>query len=538
MKKLLVVLVVAVLAGIAAIALGRDDAAVQLSPGPSTTPNAAATPDPQPLAVAQPVKRVILPADPVAASIEASTAGFTSAQVAIVAAEDSWTAASYAAALGIPVLLAGAEPTQQVRDELDRLGVRVVLADGVAPDAQWGSGRDVFPLAAGARAVADGLGIRLTYVGDLAGDEGVEEALTTLGTVIYDEEPASASAFKIDVGAARRSPGSVVLTDGTNLAAVGTSVGAGGRALLSGPDPRADAKMVAALGKATGVVASFAAEDPDLDWKVATAASGVQLPGGGQLVFGGKRYVALYGSPHNGALGVLGEQGVEETVARAGETAASYGALTDEKVIGALEIIVTVASGGPGGDGNYSTEWDPEGFKPLIEAAQAAGQYVVLDFQPGRSEFLSQVKAYEELLAYPNVGVALDPEWRLHAGELPLAQSGHVDIAEVNAVVSYLADFVRENALPQKLLVLHQFQVQMLRDIDQLDQSRAELAYLIHVDGQGTQEAKANTWQTLLENAPSVEHWGWKNFYDEDRPMLTPEQTYQLQPRPDFVSYQ
>lgn len=125
----------------------------------------------------------------VAASIEASTAGFTSAQVAIVAAEDSWTAASYAAALGVPVLLAGPEPAQQVRDELDRLGVRVVLADDVALDAQWGSGRDVFPLAAGARAVADGLGIRLTYVGDLAGDEGVEEALTTLGTVIYDEEP-------------------------------------------------------------------------------------------------------------------------------------------------------------------------------------------------------------------------------------------------------------------------------------------------------------------------------------------------------------
>lgn len=101
---------------------------------------------------------------------------------------------------------------------------------------------------------------------------------------------------------------------------------------------------------------------------------------------------------------------------------------------------------GPGEDGNYSTEWDPEGFKPLIEAAQAAGQYVVLD-----------------------------PEWRLHPGELPLAQIGHVDV-------------------------------------DQLDQSRAELAYLIHVDGQGTQEAKASTWRTLLENAPSVGHWGWKNF--------------------------
>jgi hypothetical protein len=33
--------------------------------------------------------------------------------------------------------------------------------------------------------------------------------------------------------------------------------------------------------------------------------------------------------------------------------------------------------------------------------------------------------------------------------------------------------------------------------------------------------------------------WGWKNFYDEDQPMLTPEQTVtQVEPVPDLVSYQ
>jgi len=33
-------------------------------------------------------------------------------------------------------------------------------------------------------------------------------------------------------------------------------------------------------------------------------------------------------------------------------------------------------------------------------------------------------------------------------------------------------------------------------------------------------------------------HCGWKNFYDEDVPMLDPTQTYQVQPVPDLVSYQ
>ncbi|MDO5724633.1 MAG: hypothetical protein Q4P33_09610 [Flaviflexus sp.] len=270
-------------------------------------------------------------------------------------------------------------------------------------------------------------------------------------------------------------------------------------------------------------------------WRVATA--GVELPGGGQLVFDGKRYVALYGNPASPALGVLGEQDTPATVARAAEVARLYEELTDDTVIPALEIIVTVASGAPGDDGNYSNEWDPDGFIDLIEAAEEAGQYVILDFQPGRSDFLTQVKQYEKLLAYPHVGIALDPEWRLGPEEMPLTRIGHVEASEVNEVIDYLADYVRDHDLPQKALILHQFQLQMLRDRDQIDISRPELAVVIHADGQGSQGAKASTWETLHTDAPDV-HWGWKNFYDEDIPLLSPEGTYQVNPTPDFVSYQ
>lgn len=43
-------------------------------------------------------------------------------------------------------------------------------------------------------------------------------------------------------------------------------------------------------------------------WRTETAATGVQLPGDGQLVFDGKRYVALYGSPVTPSLGLLGSR--------------------------------------------------------------------------------------------------------------------------------------------------------------------------------------------------------------------------------------
>ena len=102
-----------------------------------------------------------------------------------------------------------------------------------------------------------------------------------------------------------------------------------------------------------------------------------------------------------------------------------------------------------------------------------------------------------------------------------LTQIGSVDVEEVNRVVTWLADLTRENALPQKLLVLHQFRLDMIPGRERLDVSRDELAVLIHADGQGPQGSKQATWQNLRAGAPPV-WWGWKNFIDEDQPMLTP----------------
>ena len=105
-------------------------------------------------------------------------------------------------------------------------------------------------------------------------------------------------------------------------------------------------------------------------------------------------------------------------------------------------------------------------------------------------------------------------------------------------MVTWLADLTREKSLPQKLLVLHQFR-DMLPGREFLDMSRDELAIMIHADGQGPQGSKQATWSALRQGAPEGLAWGWKNFYDEDAPMLTPEETIQqVLPRPDLVTYQ
>jgi hypothetical protein len=278
--------------------------------------------------------------------------------------------------------------------------------------------------------------------------------------------------------------------------------------------------------------------------RVTAAATGVEVPGGGQLVFPpaasgepGKLYVALYGTPGTPALGVLGEQDVPATIARAQQTADQYTALTGRTVVPTLEIIATIASAGPEPDGSYSRRRPVEELRPLVEAAGDAGMAVVIDLQPGRTDFVTQAQEYADLLAYPHVGLALDPEWRLAPDQVHLRQIGSVGIDEVNAAGDWLAQFTRDRGLPQKMFLLHQFSLRMIAERERLDTSHDELAVIIHADGQGSQPAKTGTWNALRQGAPPV-HWGWKNFYDEDVPMLDPTQTMQVQPVPDLVTYQ
>jgi hypothetical protein len=299
-----------------------------------------------------------------------------------------------------------------------------------------------------------------------------------------------------------------------------------------------EALHASAAVKTLAFGAAFQAE-PALDWKIRSAKAGVQLPGGGQLIFGQRQYVALYGVPGTGVLGVLGEQNSTAAVQRAKDMAAVYQPLTDKTVVPMFEMMATVAAAQAGPDGNYSNEIPIEELRPWIEEATAAGLYVVIDLQPGRTDFLTQAKLYQPLLEMPHVGLALDPEWRLGPNQRHLVQIGSVSAAEINGVTQWLADLVNEKALPQKMLVLHQFQLRMIQDRAAIDMSRPEIAMIIHADGQGSQPAKQDTWNALREGAPAGMAWGWKNFYDEDLPVLTPEQTMrQVSPVPDLVTYQ
>ena len=523
-----------------------------VDPDPSSPP-----PEPQPAAVAQlpeAESSLVSQADPAALALGSSEEFFASARAVVLApAEDQAAvlrAASIGIALGAPVLLTGTQ-VAEIEAEIVRLGAETLIPVGAVDlNAVDVTSLNVQPAPEDTGGLSELLGAAVEgSFGDVEAPE-TEQVTQSMAEL----EPGQVYPADTSGTAPHRSghmpallhgegvEGLHVLADGQDhqAVAVANARAAGAQVAIVSGDPRASVGAVSALGTPEAVVGygSSFGNEATFAWQAATAATGTELPGGGQLVFDGTRYVALYGHPGTASLGLLGEQDIDETIDLAADYAGDYADLTDDTVVPTLEVIVTVAAASAGADGNYSTEFPAENFVELIEAAAAAGQYVVLDFQPGRANFLDQVREYEELLEYPNVGIALDPEWRLAEDERPLQQIGSVRAREVNQVVNFLADFVQEHHLPQKMVVLHQFQQQMIRGRDNLDLSREEVAVLIHADGHGTPEAKRETWRDVRSGAPDGMHWGWKNFIDEDSPMLTPARTYRIQPQPDYVSYQ
>jgi hypothetical protein len=259
-----------------------------------------------------------------------------------------------------------------------------------------------------------------------------------------------------------------------------------------------------------------------------------ELPLGGRTIFPGHRVVAFYGTAGSPGLGVLGESDPDRIVPRLRAAAAGF-ATPDRKLQIAFELIVSVAQRKPGADGTYSKMIDPAKIQQYVDAARRHRALLVLDVQPGRGDFLTQVKRLRPFLEQPHVGLALDPEWRMGPNQVPGKVTGSVGAAEVNAVAAYVNSIVTERNLPQKLFLLHQFKVTMIPDIAAVV-PQPGLAIVHHLDGFGTRAEKDATFNRLFR--PGRFHLGYKLFYDEDVGIYTPPDVLAFTHVPDYVSYQ
>jgi hypothetical protein len=267
-------------------------------------------------------------------------------------------------------------------------------------------------------------------------------------------------------------------------------------------------------------------------------AAKAELPRGGRTLFPEFRLVGYCGTPGAPALGEL--QGNLKVKAKALETKAAQYA-QNRKVLPVFELIAVVVQGYPGPDGKYRRRVDDSVVDDYLRAARASKALLLLNIQPGQSDFLTELKTFDRYLHEPDVGVALDPEWAMKPKQRPGQFFGQTTSQMINDVAAYLSAIVTQDDLPEKALVYHEVVRTVVKDERDVKPIPG-VAIIKSVDGLGRVGAKMATYANLVETTAHGVHAGFKLFFDEDTRngsrIMTPKEVLRLSPQPEYVMYE
>jgi len=276
-----------------------------------------------------------------------------------------------------------------------------------------------------------------------------------------------------------------------------------------------------------------------------TAADGLATAGGRGAepltkpsYFADAQVVSLYGHPDAKAMGELGAHAPEEAAAVAQRVAAEYDRQNGQRgTIAALHLITDVAQARPQSDGSYLAHMTADGIRPYVELARSEGMLLFLDLQIGWGEPLEAVQRLAPFLSEPFVHVALDPEFATKARRAaPGVVIGSLEAADVNAVQHYLDDVVRRYDLPPKILVVHQFLIEMIKHPEDIELLSA-VEITIDMDGFGPPGPKIGGYERYAM-ASYAQRAAIKLFYHWDVPLMSPADVLGLEKTPDYIIYQ
>lgn len=249
------------------------------------------------------------------------------------------------------------------------------------------------------------------------------------------------------------------------------------------------------------------------------------------------RIVAFYGNPYSKRMGVLGALPRDSMFALLRKTAAEWGvADSTEPVRPALHLIATVAQGLPGRDGMHRLRMPDSLIDQVAGWAEANHWLLFLDVQVGQSTVQKELPRLLPYLARPYVHLALDPEFSMKDGSAPGTRIGTMDAADVNYAVATLAGLVDSLKLPPKVLVVHRFTQRMLTNYDRITVD-PRVQVVIDMDGFGGRPLKRSVYRDFVVKEP-VQFTGFKLFYKNDQPMMTPDEVLSLSPVPVYIQYQ
>ncbi len=277
------------------------------------------------------------------------------------------------------------------------------------------------------------------------------------------------------------------------------------------------------------------------------AYGGGDLPAGRMLVQGaedpsngplkGNRLVAFYGTPLSGYMGILGELPPEQMMQRLKEQTRAYSAADPERpAVPTIELIASVAQRNPGPEGLYIQQTPEEEIRRYSRLARENDALLLLDVQIGRDDLMNEVRRLEPFLEQEHVHLAIDTEYAVGPGQVPGVNLGTVAGSDIQRAVRYMHRLVEQEDIPDKLVVVHQFETGIVYGKQNIRPTK-NVQVSLNADGFGGAAAKLSKYDILVSQQP-IQYGGFKIFYRQDFPVLSPEEVLQLEPAPAIVNYQ
>lgn len=259
-------------------------------------------------------------------------------------------------------------------------------------------------------------------------------------------------------------------------------------------------------------------------------------------IFPFNRVVAYYGNFYSTAMGVLGEYPTAQVEAMLASTTQEWrDADPSTPVIPAIDYIAVTAQGTAGSDGMYRARMPASQIQKALDMANDMHGLLILDIQVGKSNVQTEIPLLKQWLAYPNVELAIDPEFSMKDGARPGVEIGTYDASDVNWVAHYMAQIVQQNGLPPKFLIVHRFTQDMVTNYQNI-KPLPQVQIVMDMDGWGFPAKKVNTYEQVIEPEP-VQFTGFKLFYKADLlgpggRLMTTQEVLALTPSPVFIQYQ
>jgi len=206
-----------------------------------------------------------------------------------------------------------------------------------------------------------------------------------------------------------------------------------------------------------------------------------------------------------------------------------------------MELIATTVHAEPGKDGTFRTRAPDSVIANWLNVARRHQAILLLDIQPGRADFIDEVRHLEKWLKEPDVGVALDPEWAVDAGQIPGKVFGNSSGAEMDEVAVYLSELVTTYNLPEKVMVYHVLHPPIMKNEGDLLRHPGVVP-IKSADGIGSPAQKIDQWGKVVAATKADVHMGFKLFFRDDVKrggrLMTSSEVLALEPTPEYIMYE